>query len=87
MATIDPNDIRLSDQQRRLIAQVAEKTGRSPSQVLDEAVSSIPVQDDESGKRLRRILDALAAKAQQVPQEEFDNLMTEAADHARHGKS
>ena len=87
MATIDPNDIRLSDQQRRLIAQVAEKTGRSPSQVLDEAVSSIPVQDDEAGKRFRRILDALAAKARQVPQGEFEELMTEAAEHARHGKS
>ena len=87
MATIDPGDIRLSDQQRRLIAQVAEKTGRSPSQVLDEAVLSISVQDDESGKRLRRILDALAAKTQQVPQEEFNELMTEAAEHARHGKS
>ena len=87
MATIDPSDIQLSDQQRRLVAQVAEKTGKSPSQVLDEAVSSIPVQDDRAGERLRRILDGLATRADHVPRDEFDDLMTEAAEHARHGKS
>ena len=87
MATIDPSDIQLSDQQRRLIAQVAEKTGRSPSEVLDEAVSSIPVQDDQAGERLRRILDDLTARADHVPRDEFDELMAEAAEHARHGKS
>jgi hypothetical protein len=57
------------------------------SEIWDEAVSSIAVQDDQAGDRLRRILDDLAAKADQVPRDEFDKLMTEAAEHARHGKS
>lgn len=87
MSTIDPSNIQLSDGQRRLVAQVAEKTGKAPSEVLDEAVSRVPVQDDQAGKRLRQILDRLSHEASGISDAELDSVMDEAIQHARHGKS
>ncbi len=87
MATIDPSNIQLSDAQRKRLAQVVEKSGRTVSDVLDEAISHVPVQDDEAAERLRNILNGLSQKAKDVPEDELDALMTEACEHARHGKS
>lgn len=84
---IDPQQIQLSDQQRKQLAETAEKTGRPWDELLNDALRTIGVQDEEAGKRLRRILDDLGKNAVGVADGELDAAIEEASQHARHGKS
>jgi predicted transcriptional regulator len=86
MAT-NPLEIRLSDAQRKQLAETAETTGRSWSELLDDALRAVGVHDEQAGKRLRRILDDLGKNASGVPESELDASIDEATQYARHGKS
>ena len=50
--TIDPQQIQLSDEQKKALAQVAEQTGKSYVDLIDEWLSSIrlamPLANDSS---------------------------------------
>lgn len=84
---IDPTNITLDEGQRKRLAEMAERTGRPWGELLDEALQRIGLEDQESGKRLRQILDNLSQPLRGVSGDELDGLMDEACQYARHGKS
>jgi len=57
MAT-DPREIHLTDEQRRLLAERAEETGRSWSVLLEEVIAKIPTPRPTENKE-RSLYDAL----------------------------
>jgi len=84
---IDPRQIHLSDDQRKQLAETAEKSGRPWDELLDDALRGIGVGGDAGGVRPRRILDELGESAAQVSDDEFDAAIDEASQYARHGDS
>jgi hypothetical protein len=54
----DPRDIRLTDEQRRLLAQRAQQTGRPWEELLEELFATLPSQRNGNGPR-RTLFDAL----------------------------
>ena len=84
---IDPAEITLNDSQRKRLAEMAERTGRPWSELLNEALHKIAREDEESGTRLRQILDSLSKPFRDAPADALDSLMDEASEYARHGKS
>ena len=57
----DPRDIELTEEQRRLLAQRAEETGRPWNELLDELFASLPRQKNGKGNR-RSLFDALSER-------------------------
>ena len=55
---IDPAEITLNESQRKRLAEMAERTGRPWSELLNEALRKMAREDEESGIRLRKILDS-----------------------------
>jgi hypothetical protein len=84
---IDPAEIKLDESQRKRLAEMAERTGRPWSELLNEALGKIAREDEQSGTRLRQILDSLSEPLQGVPADELESVMDEATQYARHGKS
>lgn len=84
--TFDPAEISLNESQRKRLAEMAERTGRPWSELLNEALCRMGREDEESGIQLRRILDRLSEPLQGVPADELDSLIDEATEYARHGE-
>ena len=61
MAT-DPSDIKLSDAQRQLLAEIANSTGKSWADLLDEVFSRLPRHDTNGKTERLSLFDALNSR-------------------------
>ena len=85
--SMNPQEIHLSPEQRRRLVELSEQTGRSWSELLDDALQHLSVHETDAGQRLRRILDDLGKHAASAPDAELDDAMDEALRFARHHNS
>jgi hypothetical protein len=83
----NPQEIHLSAEQRQRLVELSEKTGRSWSDLLDDALQGLTVHETAAGERLRRILDDLGRNARRVSERDLDEAMGEALHVVRHQKS
>ena len=61
MAT-DPRDIQLTDEQRRLLAEEAERSGRPWQEVLNDFFSQIEASDTEVNRSSLSLFEVLQSK-------------------------
>jgi len=61
MAT-DPNDIKLTDEQRALLAKRAEETGRAWDELLDEFFATLKTPPVRPTRQDRSLFDVLSAR-------------------------
>lgn len=63
---IDPTDITLSPKQRDLLADLAQQTGRTYAELIDEWLSSVPLSqpaaDDGGGETDKSLYDVLSER-------------------------
>lgn len=83
----NPQEIHLSAEQRRRLVELSEQTGRSWSDLLDDALQGMSVHETDAGERLRKILNDLGRNAGRVSEVELDEAMGEALRVVRHQKS
>ena len=80
----NPKEIHLSTEQRQRLAELSERTGRSWSDLLDDALQGLSVHETAAGERLRRILDDLGRNGGRVSDMDLDEAMGEALRVVRH---
>jgi hypothetical protein len=57
--SIDPDDIKLTDEQRRLLAERAQDTGRPWTELLEELFATLPQHTTNGDKPRRTLFEAL----------------------------
>ena len=57
--SIDPQDIKLTDEQRRLLAEQAQEIGRPWTELLEELIATLPRQTTNGDTPRRTLFEAL----------------------------